>query len=81
MDEQDTMRRISELDEEEHMLLSAGEAKTGLDEAERRHLHQLHVEIDRLWDLLRQQRARRHAGLDPEGAKLRSARIVERYQQ
>ena len=41
----------------------------------------LHVEIDQLWDLIRQRRGRRHAGLDPEGAKLRSASIVENYQQ
>jgi hypothetical protein len=75
------MRQLNELDQEEHRLLSLGEAKMGLDEHERSRLHELDIEIDRLWDLVRQQRARRHAGLDPEGAKLRSGRVVERYQQ
>ncbi|HEY3111813.1 MAG TPA: DUF2630 family protein [Chloroflexota bacterium] len=41
----------------------------------------LQVEVDRLWDLLRQRRARRHAGVDPDGARLRSAAIVEGYKQ
>ena len=81
MDDRDVMRTIGELDAEEHALLAGGEEKMGLDEAERARLQELHVEIDRLWDLVRQRRARRHAGLDPEGAKLRSARIVEGYRQ
>ena len=81
MDDREIMGQISVLDDEEHRLLSAGEAKSGLDQAERDRLRSLHVELDRLWDLLRQRRARRHSGLDPEGAKLRSARVVEGYRQ
>ena len=81
MEDQDAMRTINQLDAEEHALLARGEAKMGLDQAERARLHELHVELDRLWDLIRQRRARRHAGLDPEGAKLRSARVVEGYRQ
>lgn len=81
MEDREIMARIGALDEEEHQLLSGGEAKVGLDEAERKRLHEVHVELDRLWDLIRQRRARRHAGLDPDGAKLRSARIVENYRQ
>jgi hypothetical protein len=81
VEDQDVMRRIDELDAEEHQLLASGEAKMGLDDAERTRLHELHIELDRLWDLIRQRRARRHAGLDPEGAKLRSARVVEDYRQ
>ena len=81
MEDREIMRRIGELDEEEHQLLSSGEARVGLEDAERKRLHELHVELDQLWDLIRQRRARRHAGLDPDGAKLRSARIVENYRQ
>jgi hypothetical protein len=81
MDDREIMGQINALDDEEHRLLSAGESKGGLDEAERDRLRELHVELDRLWDLTRQRRARRHAGLDPEGAKLRSARVVEGYRQ
>ncbi|HEV8633815.1 MAG TPA: DUF2630 family protein [Chloroflexota bacterium] len=81
MDDRDVMQRVNELDAEEHRLLERGEAKMGLDQAERARLHELHVELDRLWDLIRQRRARRHAGLDPEGAKLRSASVVEQYRQ
>jgi hypothetical protein len=81
MEDREIMGRIGALDEEEHQLLSGGEAKMGLDETERARLHEVHVELDQLWDLIRQRRARRHAGLDPDGAKLRSARIVENYRQ
>jgi hypothetical protein len=81
MDDRDVMQRINELDAEEHELLGRGEAKMGLDQVERARLHELHVELDRLWDLIRQRRARRHAGHDPAGAKLRSAQVVEQYRQ
>ena len=37
------------------------------------------IELDRLWDLLRQRRARRDAGLDPAGASERDATTVEGY--
>ncbi len=39
------------------------------------------VEIDQLWDLIRQRRARRRAGEDPQGATLRPPSTVEGYQQ
>jgi len=81
MEDRQVMQRINELDEQEHRLLETGERNAGLNEAERERMHELHVELDRLWDLLRQRRARRHAGLDPEGARLRSADTVERYRQ
>ncbi len=37
------------------------------------------VELDQLWDLLRQRRALRDAGRDPDGARMRDAGTVERY--
>jgi hypothetical protein len=37
------------------------------------------VELDQCWDLLRQRRARREFGQDPDGAEVRSERTVEGY--
>jgi hypothetical protein len=44
-------------------------------------LEQIKVELDQCWDLLRQRDARREFGQDPDGAKIRPASIVERYEQ
>ena len=37
------------------------------------------IELDQLWDLLRQRRALRSAGRDPDDARMRDADTVERY--
>ena len=39
------------------------------------------VALDQCWDLLRQRRARRYAGQDPDGAQVRPKDVVEGYQQ
>jgi hypothetical protein len=39
------------------------------------------VTLDQCWDLLRQRRARREFGLDPDGASARAADTVENYKQ
>ncbi len=44
-------------------------------------LEEIRVDLDRLWDLLRQRRALRNAGENPDLASERSAQIVERYWQ
>ena len=44
-------------------------------------LEEIRVELDRLWDFLRQRRALRDAGDDPDLASERSADIVEKYWQ
>jgi hypothetical protein len=44
-------------------------------------LEKVQVELDQCWDLLRQRRARREFGQDPDGANVRPASIVERYEQ
>jgi hypothetical protein len=51
-----------------------------LDEDARR-LDAVEVELDRCWDLLRQRRALREAGGDPDDAEVRDADTVERYLQ
>ncbi len=50
-------------------------------EAERDRLRAVEVELDQCWDLLRQRRALRDAGADPNQAQARDADTVERYQQ
>jgi hypothetical protein len=44
-------------------------------------LEEIRVELDRLWDFLRQRRALLSAGEDPDQASERSAEIVEKYWQ
>jgi hypothetical protein len=44
-------------------------------------LDEIRVELDCLWDFLRQRTALREAGRDPEGASERSAEVIEKYWQ
>jgi hypothetical protein len=81
MSDEEIIHSITEMTNEEHQLLHLGEQHTGLDESQFARLNELKVEIDRLWDLLRQRRARRHAGLNPDSAEERPASIVENYKQ
>jgi Protein of unknown function (DUF2630) len=65
---------------EEHELWereAAGEAT----DSDRQRLEALRVSLDQCWDLLRQRRARRDAGRNPDAAELRAPEVVERYQQ
>jgi hypothetical protein len=69
---------------EEHALLSresADSAAADALEADRERLSQISIELDRCWDLLRQRRARRDAGQNPDEATERDATTVERYWQ
>jgi uncharacterized protein DUF2630 len=74
--------RIEHLVAEEHRLQHR-EADDAVDDAalaeDRQRLDQVSVELDRCWDLLRQRRARRDAGQDPDGAQARDAATVENY--
>ncbi|MCU1354246.1 MAG: hypothetical protein JWM05_3455 [Acidimicrobiales bacterium] len=79
MDE-DIVRHIDELVAEEHELHSR--RTSGAVPAEDQHrLEALEVQLDQCWDLLRQRRARRAAGQDPEDAASRPPQVVEGYQQ
>ena len=79
MDDKELLANIQRLVEEEHALLEeAGDAATA--ETHER-LKTLEVQLDQCWDLLRQRRGRRHAGADPEGARVRDPNTVERYVQ
>jgi uncharacterized protein DUF2630 len=70
-------QHIEDLVKEEHRLR---EAKAATD-ADRKRLAAVEVELDQCWDLLRQRRALRESGGDPDRAQARSADVVERYQQ
>jgi hypothetical protein len=68
--------RIGELMAEEQRLYKKGEP-TDVDVEK---LRSIGVELDQCWDLLRQRRALREFGKDPSEAKVRDAKIVEKYQ-
>ncbi len=78
MDDQKVLNRINELAREEHELFER-ESQGRVTDADRERLRQLEVTLDQCWDLLRQRRARRAAGLDPDQARVRDAKTVEGY--
>jgi Protein of unknown function (DUF2630) len=80
MDDNEVMSRIERLVKEEHRLekIHVGE---GLDDEDAHRLREIEVALDQCWDLLRQRRARRRAGLDADEAEVRSPSVVEGYQQ
>jgi hypothetical protein len=79
--DRDVHQHIEELVAEEHRLLELAEQGSGVSHDDHVRLTAVKIELDRYWDLLRQRRARREAGLDPSEAKLRSAETVEHYEQ
>jgi hypothetical protein len=80
MDDSDVLQHINQLVADEHALLERHEREP-LGDADRQRLHALQVSLDRYWDLLRQRRARREEGRNPERAKLRDEDVVEKYVQ
>jgi Protein of unknown function (DUF2630) len=75
----DALSRINELVAEEKALrdqLQHGEIS---ESEEHKRLHQLEIELDQCWDLLRQRRALRETGGDPRDAAVRPADEVEGY--
>jgi hypothetical protein len=72
--------RIEQLVAEEHELYERG-AQGGLSDSEHRRLESIQVGLDQAWDLLRQRRALREAGRDPEAARVRDPDVVEGYEQ
>ncbi|MGH9717264.1 MAG: DUF2630 family protein [Candidatus Acidiferrales bacterium] len=69
--------RIQALASEEHHLYE----KDSLTEEDDQRLHEIQIQLDQCWDLLRQRQALRGAGKDPQDAKVRPAEIVEKYEQ
>jgi hypothetical protein len=78
-DDKSLLTRIDELVAEEHELRTKHAAGEITDADEKARLSKLEVELDQVWDLLRQRRAKREYGEDPESAQSRSADTVEGY--
>ncbi|WP_112247439.1 DUF2630 family protein [Kribbella monticola] len=78
-DDKSLFSRIDELVAEEHELRTKHAAGQVADDEEKARLQKLEVELDQCWDLLRQRRAKREFGDDPETAQPRSADVVEGY--
>ncbi|MFJ4675114.1 MULTISPECIES: DUF2630 family protein [Kitasatospora] len=74
------LERISEMVEAERGLRAALAAGRIDQSTEHRELKDIEEQLDQCWDLLRQRRARVRAGEDPDGASVRSADEVERYE-
>jgi hypothetical protein len=77
MDEKDILGRISSLVEEEHKLREGAE-HTG---EQRTRMNEIEASLDQCWDLLRQRRAKRQYGEDPDEAEPRPEPQVEGYLQ
>ena len=80
MDDSQLLHTIEKLVNEEHELMKQAEGGT-LDEARHAHMREIEIQLDQCWDLLRQRRARREFGLNPDEARPRDPEIVEHYQQ
>jgi hypothetical protein len=84
MSDESIAARIERLVSEEHDLRGREQADSpdaAALGADRERLRAVEVELDRCWDLLRQRRAFRDAGTDPDQAQARDAETVERYLQ
>ncbi|AUI50697.1 DUF2630 family protein [Arthrobacter crystallopoietes] len=79
--DQEIHRRIEELIEEEQLLREGGTVDNEQAEARARELARLEEQLDQCWDLLRQRRAKRRAGEDPDEAQARPVEEVEGYRQ
>ena len=75
--DESVFRKIEGLVHEEQHLYG----KKELADHDQVRLEEIQVELDQCWDLLRQRRARREFGQDPNDARVRPASVVERYKQ
>jgi hypothetical protein len=76
MEDQTILDRITALVDEEHRLREGAVAP----EANADRLKSVAEQLDQAWDLLRQRRAKREFGADPETAKPRDIGTVENYE-
>jgi hypothetical protein len=80
MDDSQIHGTIDRLVAEEHELWER-EAGGDASESDRERLRELKASLDQCWDLLRQRRALREAGGDPDAADVRRPEVVEGYEQ
>lgn len=84
LSDEQVQARIEELELEERRLRSDESQAATVDggarvAADAERLEAVRIELDQLWDYLRQRRALRDAGQDPDGAEMRDAGTVEHY--
>lgn len=82
MDERDILKRISELVEEEQALREKAPSSSPDYEhgPDHERLKRLEEDLDQCWDLLRQRRAKRQYGENPDEAAVRPVQQVEGYE-
>jgi Protein of unknown function (DUF2630) len=78
VDDSNVSNRIDELARQEHELFER-QARGAATDADREQLKKIQVTLDQCWDLLRQRRARREFGQNPDEARLRDEKTVEGY--
>jgi hypothetical protein len=78
VDDQQILSRVHELVAEEHRLR---EQVGGLSAEDRERLAAVERDLDQCWDVLRQRRARREFGENPDDAAVRPQGEVEGYIQ
>ena len=78
MDDRKIADTINELAREEHALFERESKGTATDD-DRERLQRLQVTLDQCWDLLRQRRAKREFGQNPDEASIRDEKTVEGY--
>jgi len=81
MDDKEILGHIDDLVQTEHELRARLAAGTLSSDEERAKLRAAEEALDQCWDLLRQRRARREFGENPDGAEVRPVPEVEGYQQ
>jgi hypothetical protein len=77
VDENDILSQIHALVDEEHRLREGGRPTPD----QRTRMDHLEAQLDQCWDLLRQRRAKRQYGEDPDEAQPRPEQQVESYLQ
>jgi Protein of unknown function (DUF2630) len=80
MDDDQIHGHIEQLVSEEHQLWNRESSGQASDE-DRRRLDAVKVSLDQCWDLLRQRRALREEGGNPDDAQVRNESVVENYRQ
>jgi hypothetical protein len=78
MDDKEVTESIDKLAREEHKLF-ARESRGIATDADRERLRRIQIMLDQCWDLLRQRRAWREFGFDPDEARIRDEKTVEGY--
>jgi hypothetical protein len=74
--DQSVVKHIKDLADEEHHLYERG----ALSDDDKARLKAINIALDQYWDLLRQRRAKREFGKNPDEAEIRRPGIVEKYE-